>query len=242
MTLPDRGLAGRLSLLVYDGSYRAMSLIARWPAVALPAARLLHHGSPVGPLSRLVVEGYPRSANSVAVEAICRAGLPREQVAHHTHAPANLLRGVSMGVPCLLVVRRPSEAVREFVSSKATLSTRAAVHGWIAFHQPLMRSLGRIVVATHPQVTDEMAQVVARLNDRFSSAFQIPDATQIDEARAGVDEQWEGRTGHGVPLLGRGRGSDRPRLGSDETYASDALGPLRRRAEALFERLELAAG
>jgi hypothetical protein len=146
-----------------------------------------------------------------------------------------------MGLPCLLVVRRPSEAVTEFVATKPVLSVKTGLQGWISFHEPLMARLERIVVATYPQITNDMPAVVGRINARFSSEFPIPDAAQIAAALAGVDDRWEGRTGHGVPLLGRGRGSGSASADPQSSYGSGSLASLRGRAESLFGLLERAA-
>ena len=43
--------------------------MAQHPLLALPAARLRGHGVVLSPRTEVVIEGYPRSANSFAVAA-----------------------------------------------------------------------------------------------------------------------------------------------------------------------------
>lgn len=61
----------------------------------------------------LVVEGYPRSANTFVVEFIrIVAGDHGEQVkfAHHTHDAKNVELGIKSGLPCLVLIREPLAA------------------------------------------------------------------------------------------------------------------------------------
>src|SRR5438552_425640 len=202
------GPSGSASALT-SASYRAMTVVARWPSLALPIARLLSHGVVVGPSTAVVIEGFPRSANSLAVSAFIAAGSPPETIAHHTHTPANLIAGVRRRIPSLVVIREPSESVKSFVATKPAVSYGSALRGWISFHRPLIRYLDRIEVATAEQVTNGMPEVIARLNRRFGSGFPPPDDRQMEQARAGVGDYWARRSGHGLPVLGRGRGGER---------------------------------
>ncbi|HYT30505.1 MAG TPA: hypothetical protein VEN82_06985, partial [Actinomycetota bacterium] len=64
--------------------YEAKTVVARHPSLALPVARLRGHGVLVRPETDVLIEGYPRSANSFSVAAFGLAQ-PREvEIAHHT--------------------------------------------------------------------------------------------------------------------------------------------------------------
>jgi hypothetical protein len=216
------GPLDQISSFTASASYMLMTEVARWPFAALPIARALGHGVVVGPSTELVIEGFPRSANSLAVSSFTASGTPPERIAHHTHAPANLIAGVRRGIPSLLVIREPSEAAKAFIASKPSLAYGSAIRGWISFHRALVRYLDGIVVATSEQVAGAMPAVVARLNLRFGSGFPIPDVSQMDRARVGVGDHWARRTGHGLPVLGRGRGGRAAQPGRSGVAASRA--------------------
>lgn len=64
----------------------------------------------------IVIEGVPRCANSFAVTAFRFAQPGSVKIAHHLHTPAQVLRGVELDLPCLVLVRNPRETI---ISHKA---------------------------------------------------------------------------------------------------------------------------
>ncbi len=173
-------------------------------AVVLPMARRLDHGVVVGGATDLVVEGFARSGNSLAVAAIAAAQREPIRIAHHVHAPAHVLEAVRLRRPVLLVIREPADAAVALVESKPFLTAEAALRGWVRFHEPLVRVRGRIVVATFEHVHEDLASAVERLNERFGTTLVPPAAGAAVDPERYFDE----RTGHGLPMIGRtGSGS-----------------------------------
>jgi hypothetical protein len=165
----------------------------------LPAARRVHHGVVVDGTTELVVEGFARSGNSLAVAAIAAAQPGPMRIAHHVHAPAHVLEAVRLRRPVLLVIREPADAAIALVESKPFLTPDAALRGWVRFHEPLVRVRDRIVVATFEQVHEDLASVVERLNERFGTTLVPPSAgTPVDPERYFAE-----REGRGLPLIGR---------------------------------------
>ena len=64
--------------LLYEGK----TILARSPTLALPVARLRGHGEPFDPHVDIVIEGFPRSANSFAVHAFRVAQDRPVRIAH----------------------------------------------------------------------------------------------------------------------------------------------------------------
>jgi hypothetical protein len=61
--------------------------------------------------SQFLLDGYPRSANTLACFRIQTMN-PGLQFAHHTHKPSQLKKAVRLGIPVIVLVRRPLDAVR----------------------------------------------------------------------------------------------------------------------------------
>jgi len=216
------------------------SLAAR--SLVLAGARLVGHGVVAGPGTELVVEGFPRSGNSLAVAAIAAAQPRPLRIAHHTHAPANVLRALRLGLPTLVVVRDPDEAAVELVLAKPFLSLREALRGYARFHEPLLARREGFVVATSPEVHTDLAGVVRRINERFGTRFAEPGEDALRAAGDGIAAYWAGRRGPGLPGVGRtappgdeervGGGDDRAPLLAE--LSSPGLAPLRARARRCF--------
>ncbi len=228
--------------------YETGTLVARYPSVALPVARWRRHGEAVGDGTDLVVEGFPRSGNSFAVAALASAQPAPIRIAHHVHAPANVIAGIRRGLPTLVVVREPEDAVVELVLLKPFLAVAQALRGWVRFHEPLLRYRGRFLVARTDEVIGDLAGVVRRLNERFGTSLREPGGAEevAEAARRGIGEYWGARQGPGLPLVGRtdgseeGRREDRERLRGE--YRSRRLETSRARAERLHETFTTLVG
>lgn len=119
----------------------------------------------------LVIEGYPRSGNTFAVEAFRAAQHVPVSISSHVHTPAQVLRGISAGVPTVLVVREPIAAATSLMLAAPYVSPRGALYEWIRFHRRLVPHRREIVVATFDQVTTDMGAVIERVNAQYGTAF-----------------------------------------------------------------------
>lgn len=67
-----------------------------------------------GEETSLVVEGYPRSGNTLTVDCLNLLGGRELKIAHHTHAVENVLIGKRLGKPVVILFREPSAAILSF--------------------------------------------------------------------------------------------------------------------------------
>jgi hypothetical protein len=213
--------------LARRATYEAATLGWRSRAVALGVSRALKHGVVVDDDTDLVIEGFARSGNSLAVAAIRDAQPAPIRIAHHVHAPAHVLEAVRRHKPTLVVIREPAAAARALVESKPFLSLGAALRGWTRFYEPLVAVRERVVFATWEQVHSDLGGVVERINARFGTSLVPPDIDTVAEADPSAAQVREGR---GVPLIGRTQGSAAATTG----VPSD---PRFERAVALFQGL-----
>ena len=228
-----------LRALAARAAYESMTVAARWPVVVQAAARITDHGVLVDSGSDLVVEGYPRSGNSLAVAALAQAQPRPIRIAHHIHAPGHVILAVRRRVPVLLVIRPPEDAAVELVVTKPHLTVRLALRGYVRFHAPLVRHRTGFVVATFDEVHDDLAAVVRRLNQRFETLFAEPTARghSEDAVAERMQDYWAERTGPGLPVVGRGgaRSGDEQAILREwarrAVRAPSCAAPLRRAAE-----------
>jgi hypothetical protein len=232
-------VAGRIGTVPRRVLYGCKTVVASSPKVALTLARIRGHGEPFDPGVDIVIEGYPRSANSFAVHAFRVAQDHPVRIAHHLHAPAQLIAAVRAGVPALVLVREPHDAVLEFVIAKGYLSIRQALHGYVRFYTPLLPYRDRIVAGPFREVTSDFGAVIARVNAMFGTRFAEFEHTDenVRSSFAAIEADWATRLPPGETFERKvGRPSaTRDRMKRDllATYLSPALAELRRRAERL---------
>jgi hypothetical protein len=163
--------------------YQAKTLVAMHPRLALPVARVRAHGEVVTRDTDIVIEGFPRTGSSFAVAALRRAHDRPVRIAHHVHAPAQVIAAVRWGIPALVLIREPEDSILSMVIRNRGVGIAQAIRGYRRFYTPLMPMRDNFVTATFEAVTTDFGKVVVRINDRFGTRF-LPFEHTAEEAHS----------------------------------------------------------
>lgn len=144
----------------------------------------------VAPSTDIVIEGFPRCANSFAVRAF-RMDNDTDpdrplRIATHMHSPAQVLLAVRWKIPTLVLIRHPDDAVVSFPALAVQLNKHgladasesfmaAQISYWTQrytqFYTSLLPVRDKIVVADFSETTSDFGAVVERLNKQTGSTF-----------------------------------------------------------------------
>jgi hypothetical protein len=131
--------------------------------------------------TELVVDGYTRSATTYAVYAFQVAQPRPVRVAHHLHAPAQIVAAARWGVPTILLIRDPEGAVLSQVVREPGVTVRDALVSWRRFYEAALRCSDAFVVGGFGRVTTDMGGVIRDLNGRFGTSFAEFERTEEHE-------------------------------------------------------------
>lgn len=134
-----------------------------------------------GPDTALVVEGYPRSSNSYAVDMIAESAigfLHRSKIAHHTHEVINLQIAEAYGIPKIILIREPEDAILSFhIYSQVPLQRCAEKYA--AFYTGALKLMKKNTAVIHfREVTGDFRTVIERIN--AIGHFGIPEDQDFD--------------------------------------------------------------
>lgn len=165
--------------------YRTRRVLGRHPVLfrASVLARPSQWRITVGRSTDVVVDGFPRSGNNFAFEAF-RMANPAARMASRTHAPAQIRRGVERGIPTLLLVRDPLEAVLSLLVRQPYLGAREALADHRAFYEATWPFRHGFVVGEFGRVTTDLGGLIEELNRRFGSTFEPYRNTPERDARS----------------------------------------------------------
>jgi hypothetical protein len=223
-------------------AYPLKTIVARYPMLALPVARVRRHGEVVGPHTDLVIEGFPRTGTTFAVAAFRQAQPTHWSLAHHVHAPAQILYAVRHRIPALVVVRWPEDCVLSQVIRNPNITIRQRLMGYIRFYEPLLSVRSRFESASFDEVTCSFGDTIRRINARYGTRFsefrhsKDNAAAVIREIEADyLTRELPGRRFEEiVPRPSQYRRQRKKELLG--VYRRSSLAPLRARAEGLFDR------
>ena len=195
----------------------------------------------VTPETQLVIEGFPRSANSFARVAFNRAQNGTVRIATGLHVPAQVIRAARWRIPTLVLIRRPQDAVLSF-AIRDPISVEQALKYYLSFYETVEGYGDAYVLGTFEEVTVDFGRVIQRLNDRFGTSFSpfrhnernvevVLARVERNSKRKFGEAHWENKASR--PVAAREESKRELERGLDDPEA----GRLLSRAEAVYERL-----
>jgi hypothetical protein len=199
------------------------------------------------PDTAIVIEGFLRSGNTFSVAAFQIANGPDLHVGRHLHGAPHVRRAVRLGLPTVVLVRQPRDAVLSYVVRRHTVTPHDALLEYLDFYRTAWPARDGFVVGLFEQVTQDFGAVIDRVNARFGTSFRRFDPTPENEAKAFalVEEMNRLESGGQVRETHVGRPSAERALRKEQLrglLARPRTTARLREAEALYQRyVELAA-
>jgi hypothetical protein len=198
----QEGFALSRHINVHQTKIELVSLLAKYPALFMPYFRLRGKNLRllVSDETEIVIEGFPRSANTFAVVAFSSAQKRPARVASHLHAPAQVIWAAKRRIPTVVLVRKPADAVLSLVIRDPTTTLASGLRRYVRFYAEVAPYRHRFVVAPFEQVTSNFGQVIDQVNLRFGTAFAafVHDEESVNRCFSRIDElnrRW-GKSGH----------------------------------------------
>ncbi len=130
----------------------------------------------ISPEKDICIEGFPRSANSFFSRAF-RMYNPTVKAAHHMHAPLQVIKAIEYGIPCVVLIRNPIDAIASVLVVDRALSTQFAIQSYINFYERIWPVHNNVVLSDFKDTTQYPHQVVERINQRYDTSFHMEPIT-----------------------------------------------------------------
>lgn len=148
----------------------------------------------VNPRTDLVIDGFPRSANTFAYFAFVEANPSKSlRIANHIHSSAQFSLAARYGVPALLVTRAPRSCLASYAQYMEGVDLGVLLDRYIRFHRGVLASVGHCVVSDFEQTTMQLDKVIGQVNERFGSDFVAPpmDEAFVARVRRTIEQQYD---------------------------------------------------
>jgi len=121
--------------------------------------------------TELVIEGFPRCANTFAVVAFEKAQSRPVTIAHHLHAQAQIANAIDWHIPVLVLVREPFGAVASLLVRHPNISENQAMEQYERFYGFVQENKRHVVIADFHNIAIEYSAVILRINSHFGTSF-----------------------------------------------------------------------
>lgn len=138
--------------------------------------------------SIVAIEGFPRCANSFAVQAFNKNNNSdrKKHIATHLHTPANVIPCIRWGIPTLILIRKPDACVISFMALRAQLHSffdlsefdqlrlmKYWTKRYTRFYDQIEPYKGRFVLGEFKTTTSSIDTLLEQLNAKFGGQFEM---------------------------------------------------------------------
>jgi len=131
--------------------------------------------------TKLVVEGFPRSANTFAYnlfeKVFINMGLNPKRIAHHTHSAAQIIYGVKHKIPVVVLIREPISAVTSLIIMKNLKNKNFReisdlyLKQYISFYNKIKEQKDNVIVADFKEIINDYNRIIERVNNKYRRNF-----------------------------------------------------------------------
>lgn len=164
-------------------------ILEKYPSLYINIIRLRHlvfntnfFNSIVNANTDIVIEGFPRSANSYAVEAFKNTQPYHVNIATHVHSSAHIIQSVRLNKPTLVLIRKPSAAIPSFKALMIEYNPQKKdiiladspdylINYYIDFYEALLPFKKKFVIATFDDVIKSFGSIVDKINTKYGTSF-----------------------------------------------------------------------
>lgn len=167
----------------------------------------------------IVIEGYPRCANTFAVVGFRELQASSKfKIAHHVHVPAQVLFAVRNKIPAIVLIRSPVDAVASLMIREPSLSASSCLNDFISFYKTLLPFRNSFVKATIERVTNDLPGVIDDVNLMFGTEFVsgVQNQKLVNDIYQGIEKI---RVGSGRSLTQVSYPTEEKNLKKDEFHA-----------------------
>ncbi|RLC99322.1 MAG: hypothetical protein DRI77_03050 [Chloroflexi bacterium] len=130
--------------------------------------------------TRLCIEGYPRSGNTFAALMFHKAN--DAHLGHHTHCTGQIARALRYGIPVVVPIRNPVDAITSSVFALGNGDVDSEVYRYLAFYRWVEPRIDSVVLAPFEIIITDFNQVIKRVNEKYRTEFNyvedLEDATK----------------------------------------------------------------
>lgn len=169
-----------------DISVPVRTLVRQNPTIFYPLCKAYFPNQKINIVQKntqIVIEGFPRSANTFAVIAFFQSQPEPVNIAHHLHAAAQIIRAAKWKIPTLVLLRNPKDAVLSYIRAFEQYSIYRSLYDYISFYSAIYDYQDSYIIGEFEEVTQNYGQVIKRINAKFKTDFGVWENTPANQQK-----------------------------------------------------------
>lgn len=131
--------------------------------------------------TELVIEGFPRSANTFSEVALLVSQGPDFKVAHHGHYPVHVKHALALGKPCVVLIREPASAIASLIDLGTPDDIGQLCDRYFFYYNYVLTIMDKVLIWDFEAVTENFPAQIETLNQRFAMRLNVPPAKEVSQ-------------------------------------------------------------
>lgn len=123
--------------------------------------------------SEIVIDGFPRSANTFFVSFVEIAQDRPVRIGRHLHESWQFRFAEKHNIPCVVLIREPLAAVTSAVLRDPRADARTLLNNYVRLYENMLEHRKRAVIAPFEVVVKDANRIIAALNKVYGSKFKL---------------------------------------------------------------------
>lgn len=120
----------------------------------------------------LVIEAFPRCANTFFTMAIYLSQKKKINLANHYHSTAQILLALKYNKPIVTIIREPIPAISSLIIRHPKISQVQALKSYIQFYECILKNKHKILIVNFDDATKNLNVCINRINNKFRMNLQ----------------------------------------------------------------------
>ena len=120
----------------------------------------------------LMIEGYPRSANTFCVAALQYMNNDSIRIARHRHETGHFIYATKLNIPVLILIRQPKDAISSFII-REQVSTKFAIKYYNSYYSTVLKYISCIQIGPFDIAVNRYDLLVEKVNTKFNTSFKF---------------------------------------------------------------------
>lgn len=135
-----------------------------------------------GRSTNIVIDGFPRCANTYATFAFDFAQTTPLNIAHHIHKKSQFLVAEKYNIPAILLIRNPIDCIASFLVRQPMYDPETLFKGYHLLYNGLKNS-DHFILANFENVLTNYGEIINAVNKKFETKFNIYVKTEENEIK-----------------------------------------------------------
>lgn len=172
-----------MSNYLFNTKYLLAHKASNYPALFSPISKVMTGKDWfAGKHTDIVIDGFPRCANTYATFAFDIAQTKRLNIAHHIHKKSQFLVAAKYNTPAILLIRNPADCISSLLVRQPKYTPDALFKGYVFLYGGLL-SLNSYVVADFENTLNDYASIIKIVNEKFGKDFNLYQKTEENEQK-----------------------------------------------------------